>query len=274
MLTSLVFVLHTEKTVTIARNVGAASHAVFLSLIAELAPELAERIHRPDQQRPFTCSSLVGGRPRGAMQELAPDQDLFLRYTGLTEEVSAHLQNLAAAPPPKLQLLNAALNVTAATLDPDVHPWAGQATYEALAARRLRPGNAPERHTTLRFVSPTAFRSGGRVVPLPLPDLVYGSLVNKWNAFANVAISEEVRRYADECMGVSRYRLETRAIRSRGGSMQIGFTGRCRFTAFNSDRYWLAVVQLLTDYAFYAGIGYQTTMGMGQARRDASPPGS
>jgi len=271
MLTSLVLMLRADETVTIARNVGAAAHAVLLGLIAESAPELAERLHHSDQQRPFTCSSLVGGRPRGAMQELAPDQDLFLRYTGLTEEVSAHLRILSAAPPSRLQLLNAALNITAATLDPEVHPWAAQTTYEELAARWLRPGNAPERHTALRFVSPTAFRSGGRVVPLPLPDLVYGSLVNKWNAFANVAISEEVRRYADECMGVSRYRLETRAIRSRGGSMQIGFTGRCRFTAFNSDRYWLAVVQLLTDYAFYAGIGYQTTMGMGQARRDVSP---
>jgi len=205
------------------------------------------------------------------MQELAPDQDLFLRYTGLTEEVSAQLLNLAASPPAKLQLLNAALNVRAATLDPEAHPWAAQTTYEELAARWLRPRDAPERYATLRFVSPTACRSGGRVVPLPLPDLIYGSLVNKWNAFANVALSEEVRRYADECMGVSRYRLETRAIRSRGGSMQIGFTGRCRLTAFNSDRYWLAVVQLLTDYAFYAGIGYQTTMGMGQARRDTSP---
>ena len=53
--------------------------------------------------------------------------------------------------------------------------------------------------------------------------------------------------------------------------MQIGFTGRCGFTAFNDDRYWLGVIQLLTDYAFYAGIGYQTTMGMGQARRDTPP---
>jgi CRISPR-associated endoribonuclease Cas6 len=49
--------------------------------------------------------------------------------------------------------------------------------------------------------------------------------------------------------------------------VQIGFVGKCQYTALNRDRYWLGVIQLLTDFAFYAGIGYQTAVGMGQARR-------
>jgi len=43
--------------------------------------------------------------------------------------------------------------------------------------------------------------------------------------------------------------------------------GYCRYTLLRADPYWVGVLQALTDYAFYAGVGYQTTTGMGQARR-------
>lgn len=267
MLTSLVLTLTVDAPTELPRDVGPASHAAFLALLAGRAPALAETLHEADGQRPFTCSTLVGGRTTGRAQTLEPDRPLFVRYTGLDAAVSAQLCEIAADPPPAIEILETRLTVTGATLDPAVHPWAGESGYEALAAARLLPNAAPARRADLAFVSPTAFRSGGRVMPFPLPDLVYGSLVGKWNAFANVGVAEEMRRFAAECMGLSRYRLRTESLRSRGGSTQIGFTGTCTFTAFNNDRYWLAVMQLLTDYAFYAGVGYQTTMGLGQARR-------
>jgi CRISPR-associated endoribonuclease Cas6 len=97
--------------------------------------------------------------------------------------------------------------------------------------------------------------------------LVYGSLVETWNTFSPVAVSDEARRFADECLGLSRYHLSTRAVSGKRGSVQIGFVGKCQYTALRRDRYWQGVIQLLTDYAFYAGVGYQTTAGMGQARR-------
>ncbi len=267
MLTSLVLSLAVEAPVTIPRDVGPAVHAAFLALLAERDAELAAALHDADGPRPFTCSTLVGGQATGRTQRLAPERALFIRVTGLEDAISDRLQALAAAPPPALQILEAQLAVTGATLDPAVHPWAGEAGYETLAAAHLLPGESAARQATLDFVSPTAFRSGGRVVPLPLPELVYGSLVDRWNAFAGVGLADEMRRFAAECVSVSRYRLATQAQRSRGGSTQIGFTGRCSFTAFSGDRYWLGVLQLLTDFAFYAGVGYQTTMGLGQARR-------
>jgi CRISPR-associated endoribonuclease Cas6 len=84
-----------------------------------------------------------------------------------------------------------------------------------------------------------------------------------------VAVSDEVRRFATECLGISRYKLSTRAVSGKGGSVHIGFVGECQYTALRYDRYWQGVIQLLTDYAFYAGIGYRTTAGMGQAQRAA-----
>jgi len=267
MLTSLVLILTTHTSLTFPPHLGRASHAAFLRLISQADPGLAERLHAASQRRPFTCSHLVGCRREGRGLTLNAGCSAFLRYTGLTGEVSCLLQRMAEAPPAHVELEGAKLTVQQATLDPAVHPWAGRAAYETLAARHLLPGDAPLHRAELEFASPTAFRSGGRAVPLPLPALVYGSLVEKWNDFAPVAVSEEARRFAEECLAISRYTLSTRAIAAKEQSVQVGCVGRCQYTALNKDRYWLGVIQLLTDYAFYAGVGYQTTVGMGQARR-------
>lgn len=267
MPTSLALTLTTDHPLTLPPHLGRASPAPFLRLVARADADLAERLHDPDERRPFTCSTLWGARRPGRSLSLAPDTPTFLRYTGLTAEVSRHLQRLAEDPPSHVEIEGASLAVQQATLDPAVHPWAGQATYERLAACYLLPGEPPSHRAELEFASPTSFRSGGHTLPLPLPALVYGGLVGKWNAFAPVAVSEEVRRFAEECLAISRYRLKTVAVKAKGGSVQIGFVGRCRYVALNKDRYWLGLIQLLTDYAFYAGVGYQTAAGMGQARR-------
>jgi CRISPR-associated endoribonuclease Cas6 len=190
-----------------------------------------------------------------------------LRFTGLTEEVSVHLQALAESPPGAVELDNVRLRLVGATLDPKEHPWAGSTTYEALSAPYLLARTPPASRAEIEFVALTAFRSAGRTVPLPLPELVYGGLATRWNHFAPVSISDEVRRYAEECLAISRYRLKTVTIKAKERSVQIGFVGHCRYTALNRDRYWLGLIQMLTDYAFYAGVGYQTAAGLGQARR-------
>ncbi|MGB9775456.1 MAG: CRISPR system precrRNA processing endoribonuclease RAMP protein Cas6 [Anaerolineae bacterium] len=271
MLTSLVVVLEAEERATLPPHLGRASHAVFLRGVAGRDPDLAERLHALDERRPFTCSSLVGARVERVNGEpvavVAPGQPLFLRYTGLTEEVSEHLLRWVESPPPFVEVEGVRLTVRAATLDPSVHPWAGQTTYVALLRKALPAEEPLPRHLELEFLSPTAFHSGGRNVPLPLPDLVYGSLVEKWNDFSPVTVSPEVRRFARECMAISRYELATRAVLGKGDGMQIGFVGRCRYAVLRADPYWLGVLHALTDYAFYAGVGYQTTTGMGQARR-------
>jgi len=270
MLTSLVLTLSTDRPLTLPPYLGRASHAAFLRLMARSDPDLAERLHAPDARRPFTCSTLWGAPRRGGALALDPGAPVFLRYTGLTAEVSQRLRQLAQEPPSHVEVEGANLAVQQATLDPDDHPWAGQSGYEALAARHLLPEDPPSRHAELHFASPTAFRSAGHTLPFPLPALVYGSLVRKWNDFAPVSVSEEIHRFAEECLAASRYRLSTRAVAAKGRSVQIGFVGRCRYVALNKDRYWLGVMQLLTDYALYAGVGYQTAAGLGQVRR--APP--
>lgn len=266
MLSSLVLILETERPVTLPPYLGRASHAAFLRMIAEADAGLAERLHAPDERRPFTCSDLLGAKRQRDGIHLLPGMPVFLRYTGLTAEVSHHLRRLAEQPPATVELDGVPFVIRQATLDPAVHPGAGESTYQELTASHLLQPS-PEHQVELEFLSPTAFRSGGLNVPLPIAGLVYGGLVEKWNAFAPVTLPAEVRRYAEECLAISRYHLSTRVLRGQGDIPQIGFIGRCRYTATNRDRYWLGIIQMLTDFAFYAGVGYQTVIGMGQARR-------
>ncbi len=286
MLTSLVITLETERRATLPPHLGRASNAIFLKWVAQRDPDLAARLHAPDDRRPFTCSSLMGARTDRvsgkAITVITPGQPLFLRYTGLTAEVSEHLARWAESPPSEVEIEGVRLIVRGATLDPAVHPWAGQTTYQTLFRNSLPPREHLPRYLELEFCSPTTFHSKGRNVPLPLPELVYGSLAEKWNSFSPVAVSPEVRRFAEECIAISRYDLSTRAVPGKGEGIQIGFTGYCRYATLRPDPYWVGVLELLTNYAFYAGVGYQTTTGMGQARRrveedrremKADPPG-
>lgn len=275
MLVSLVWILQVERRGVLPPDLGRASHALFLRHVAQRDAVLAERLHRPDERRPFTCSSLVGVQWESVAGErrsvVLPERSLFVRYTGLTAEVSEHLVEWAHSPPPAVEIEGMRLIVREATVDSAVHPWAGQTTYAALLARHLPPREPPARRLELEFFSPTAFHSGGRNVPLPLPDLVYGSLVEKWNDFAPVAVSPQVRRFAQEGVAISWYNLFTQVVMGKGAGRQIGFVGRCRYTVLRADPYWQGVLELLTDYAFYAGVGYQTSQGMGQVRRVGGP---
>ncbi|MGQ9503035.1 MAG: CRISPR system precrRNA processing endoribonuclease RAMP protein Cas6 [Anaerolineae bacterium] len=272
MLTSLVLWVRADRTAKLPANLGRASQALLLRLIQAQDPALSARLHDEEGIRPYTASNLVLGRRQNGSLIAQPDENGWLRFTGLTEPVSACLMRLADNPPEVVDMDGCPLRVVSATTDAALHPWAAQSDYQTLVARHLLRGeHLPQTRLALEFASPTTFRSSGRYVPLPLPELVFGSLLERWQAFAPVALSPEVRRFAAEAVVVSRYQLYTRSLPAKEGGLHIGFIGQVTFSALNRDRYWLSALNLLAAYAFYSGIGYGTTAGMGQVRMLPAP---
>lgn len=270
MLTALILQFTCVASAELPRDLGRPSHALFLRLMSEHDAALAESLHQSDDLKPFTCSGVFGGRRRAETLHVAPGDALWIRYTGLTAPVSHFLFALAAraqAGPFPIELEGVTFRVTGATLDASVHPYAGSAAYEQLSALYLLARDVPASCFDLRFVSPTAFRAKGQNLPLPLPGSVFGSLLDKWNAFAPIAMPDDARRFAEECLALSRFHGRTRLLRGKAGAVQVGFVGSARFAATNRDRYWLSLMNVLADFAFYAGVGRLTTQGMGQARR-------
>ncbi|HHY54205.1 MAG TPA: CRISPR system precrRNA processing endoribonuclease RAMP protein Cas6 [Chloroflexi bacterium] len=270
MLISIVLTLVAAKEVTLPAFVGRANYAATLAQLGRVDAALAERIHQSDGPKPLTCSSLMGVHGGASGVTVGANTAVYVRMTGLTPEVSARLADaLLSTPPTTWELGGEEFAVLEAICDPTRHGWSGQTTYEALAAAQLTRVDALDRQVTLEFAAPTAFKSKEMTVPVPLPGLVFGSLVERWNAFSPVVLSPEMRRYGEEVMAISRYRLESRAVGQKGDGLRIGGVGTVTYRALASDRYWLGVMHMLAEFALYGGVGVQTATGMGQARRIA-----
>ncbi len=268
MLVSIVMTVETETERLLPRALGRAHYAAILQRLEAVAPELVAAMHDSDGPKPLTCSDILNARSNRDGTRLELGSAYYLRVTGLTESVSrALLQALVEEPPTAVELDYHPLQVTASTVDEAQHGWAGSTTYESLAASQmLRSGSIPKQ-VTMQFASPTAFKQAGRQMPVPLPDLVFGSLVERWNAFSPLALSPEMRRFGAEMLALTRYRLQSRPVAQKNGALRIGGVGTASYRALGGDRYWLAAMQMLAEFARYSGIGAQTATGMGQARR-------
>lgn len=274
MLISLLLTLTPEAPATLPADLGRAAQAETLTRLAQVDPALAEAIHAGDGPKPLTCSGLVADEPEAGPRHPAdsvsvrPGARYFMRMTGLVEPVSRALYaGLVERPPVHWALHGQPFHVLEAVCDPARDAWTGQTSCENLAAAALQRGDHLPRTVTLEFVSPTAFKSQDMQLPVPLPGLVFGSLVERWNAFSTVALDPDLRRFANERVAISRYWLESKPVPTKGGALRIGGVGQVTYTALDDDRYALAALNILADFALYSGVGVQTATGMGQCRR-------
>ncbi len=285
LLSTLLTLTPAEPT-TLPANLGRATHAWFLDRITAHDRGLAERLHAPNQERPFTVSNLIGGRRseirgRSATVRLQPDRHYTLRLTSYDPELTALLEErLLPSLPETVSLAGCSLAVggvitgleqPGAERPPDdrsLQSWAGRTSFESLVAEHTLQADIPA-GVALRFASPTLFKSKGVFMPIPLPRLVFEGLVRRWNAFSPIQVHPDVSRYAEECLVVSSYHLRTETVRfgtqAERGAFP-GCVGVCRYAMTNKDHYWMGLVRLLAAFSLYAGVGKQTTMGLGQCR--------
>jgi CRISPR-associated endoribonuclease Cas6 len=316
-------------------NAGQLAHAALLAWLKEVDPALAARLHEPNNDRPFTCSSLWFPDERAvalAQREnrrlpIVPSQTYWLRLTLLTDELFRTLTarflrpSVPAAPGGDLGLPTLRLGgihfdvVELIAMPPDSGPsqpaplsWAGYDTYEGLVARAhaLDMTSPTARSLTIEFRSPTAFSDGQRAWGkrmhlFPDADRLFDRLARVWNAWTPPALALDplaVQAYAREWVAVAQHDLRTRTLHFDRHA-QVGFVGRCTYALMDVERApqrriaqtppgeamparALAgdpaiqmvgadltparALHLLAAFAFYAGIGQKTTMGMGQAR--------
>ncbi len=133
-------------------------------------------------------------------------------------------------------MTGARLTISAVSTVRGQHPWAGSITPEGLVRAGSLDG-VRDRRVTLRFASPTTFKSKGANVPFPLPGLVFGSLLNRWNAHCDLQLHPDARRFAEEMVAASKYQLRSRFVAFAEGQRgaATGCTGFCRYTALNRD---------------------------------------
>jgi CRISPR-associated endoribonuclease Cas6 len=147
---------------------------------------------------------------------------------------------------------------------PGTHPLVRSTTYPLLVQKTSQEGRV-----TLQFVSPTSFRAGDVQDVLPRPERVFGSLFEAWQTFAPAPFDPALAEVF-ALIRVSAYELRTELIHFARYKV-IGFKGRVTYTyPPEVDTPTRQALNALADFAFFAGIGYKTTMGMGQVFTGAS----
>src|SRR5262249_34719514 len=132
--------------------------------------------------------------------------------------------------------------------------------------------------------TPTFFKRGGGptypdlLVPLPLPELLFGSLLRNWNQFASGAFVEAtlLKEICAHHLELTHHRITSQLARlvfpRDDGTYRTttfpGFVGSCSFRLVElHDRSIIKTLNALADFACYSGVGAKTTMGFGVARR-------
>ncbi len=272
MLTSTVIRLRARQDATLPDAMGEYGHAAFLSLIREVAPELAIALHDSGGRRPYTVSPLYGGRKRERGNvEIVAGREYWMRFTIFDPQLYAVFGRYFAENASfdlDLVLGGARFGIEEVTTAPDQHRWGGYATFEGLLAEARDSRIVP-----LRFQSLTAFSLGRepdvgpRCEILPVPLLVFDSLLQRWNLCAPQPLAERRawREWVAEHVVVRQYQLKSEMWRFRK-HVQIGFVGDCSFEARGKSVDEVRQLNALAAFAFYAGVGMKTTMGMGQCR--------
>ncbi len=132
----------------------------------------------------------------------------------------------------------------------------------------------PSRETyRFRLLSPLAFRRQGLDLPLPDPVQFYGSLVRRWEYFSGEPLLVPLTEFIEHSIVISHMNARTAALMGAYGAK--GCLGSVAYQVLQRrtqdvDRAMVQhrqhLIAMLSDFAFYAGVGVKVTHGMGQVR--------
>lgn len=237
---------------TLPPTLGRAIHAQVMHWLSLGDSHLADAIHK-SQESPLSISNLLGYRRKTGIK---PDDDFYFRIALLHGDLIYPLLNgLEQWGTKPLSLAQHSFIIRSIDSLPGNHPQVGSSDYALLAKTPNISGDI-----TLNFLSPTSFKQNQRIQPFPLPELVFGNLHRRWNAFA----PEHLKFPVIEWQGLSSaYELKTHALKMEGGS-EIGAQGWVRYQFPDDEQAKIATI--LAHFASFAGVGRKTAMGMGQTR--------
>jgi len=259
-LASITLHLRPTHADTIPAHTGRAAQAWFLDSLRALDSAVSAAVHDgTGQLKPFTARGLHPA-PTGELMNLSPRQSYTLRVTTLHTDLTHLALNLFPRWRQGITLHDQLFAVE--------HIEVASTTYADLLNQQP---TSPSRRLAFAFFTPTVFkRTGDLSIPLPLPEYVFGSLIDRWARFApNAPLHNDLRAWVMAHISIDSHDIRTRRVsfeRANKGVM-VGFVGTVAYYAGSSESPFLAQLHALADYAAYAGVGAKTTVGLGQIER-------
>lgn len=247
-------------------------HALFFSLVSYVDRELGDRLHNEKTDKAFTVSPLqvITQKPRSREhtlqwehpQAIPPGTPCWWRVSLLDDTLFGSLTRLwlNLNPEHPWHLGSADLHITSILGTPQsTQPWANACTY----AQLYEQASVSERQISLTFATPTAFRQGQYDTALPTRDSVFNSLLNRWNKYSGIELSN----FSIEAIFPNFFNIRTE-IAADSRSKFIGCVGEISYRLMGDvEPLQIKQINALADFALYAGIGRKTPMGMGMVRR-------
>lgn len=233
-------------------TLGRSIHALVLKWIQLGDESLAEKVHSATLS-PLSLSGLLGYRHKQGIQE---GDRFFFRISLLDGHIlQPLLRGLEQWGDQPIELAKYPFILRNIYTLPGTHRLAQINSYPILA----NPSQSLK-EITLNFVSPTSFKQKDFIQTFPLPDLVFNNLIKRWNGFA----PQEYQLTLPEWQSyVSAYELKTHSLKMEAGA-EIGTQGWVKYHFPNPEQAKIATI--LAHFAFFAGVGRKTSMGMGQVQ--------
>jgi CRISPR-associated endoribonuclease Cas6 len=266
MLYSILLELVVLEAAALPITMGHLAQALILNIVKQFDPELSTHLHDEPGYRPYTVSPLDGGTRSGKCIFLQRDQLCRIRITlldggTLWQKFCTHFLETG---PTSVRLGGCLLQLVRIVSSPQADPsgWVRSTDWQTLSTLPARE------EITMQFVTATAFSWGNRrFVVFPEPYLLWEGLLHTWNKYAPSCYTFEkqgVRATLQSAVTVTRCCLHTHTLHYPDYT-QKGFVGVCSYWIRASSDI-TAFLTTLAAFAFYSGVGYKTTMGMGQVR--------
>ena len=260
---------------------GKVLHGLFYEMLQKISVAKGDEIHSSAGLKPFSTALLLNERQR-RQETIRAGEEVKIRFTFLDDTLYPLLARyFLSAPDLTFDLVRTEMTVTHILSTPQSgEEWAGVASFGEI----YEQASEEEKVFSWQFFTPTFFRRGGGpaypdlIVPLPLPDLVFGSLLRNWNQFSPMPFVEEavLKDIFAHHLEVTYHRITSQLARltfpkpdkTYQTTSFPGFVGSCTFRLVElHDPELIRKLNTLADFAFYAGVGARSTMGFGVARR-------
>lgn len=236
-----------------------ALHALFLSEVQQINPQLSQKLHDNSTEKAFTISRLQG------------DLKLIKKQINITKG-DTYSWFISALSKPVVDCLKEWLTTLPKSLN--IH----QVTFEVIQVQIVQQQekytdlmtNDLPKSLSLSFISPTSFRRQGNHFPLPLPYNLFHSYLRRWNDFSQQPyFSKDFLNWIDKMVIISKHQLQTSKVTAGKKGLVTGFTGAIEIQLSkeaNSNLEYCQLYSALVKLAPYCGTGHKTTFGLGQTR--------
>ncbi|MFN8673091.1 MAG: CRISPR system precrRNA processing endoribonuclease RAMP protein Cas6 [Candidatus Sericytochromatia bacterium] len=231
---------------------GKATHGLIFNIMKNMDIKLSTEIHE-QIKKCITIRTLKFDKNTFSLRVTLLDDELFNNFSKVLIFGSVAEFNLNGNP----------IFITAVKgVNSKENPLSGYSSYQDFI-----DNVTTKNKFYFKIDTPIFFKKGENFSILPTPIDFFGSLLRSWNTFSTYKIDIDILNLIEKNVFVTSVDLQTKDFTIGKDISFIGTFGVIEFKTNNKDEDFLKKLNILSDFAFFSGVGAKTTMGMGQVFR-------